>query len=67
MGFNKRHFNIDKLTAYHDKDNINGLTDCIGKTDAFLFQDEISREIINLWISGEKTKAINILERHKCT
>ena len=64
MGFNKRIFNIDKLAMYYRQDPINGITNCVGRTEGFIFEDEISHRVIDLWSKNREEEANKILEEH---
>jgi len=64
MGFNKRYFNIDMLSSYYQEDPENGVTRAVGKTEGFIFEDEQSRKVIELWSQGKMDEANQILEEH---
>lgn len=64
MGFNKRYFNIDMLSRYYQEDPENGVTRAVGKTEGFIFEDEQSRKVIELWSKGKMDEANQILEEH---
>ena len=57
MGFNKRIFSLSVLSRYFKEDEENGIGKSIGKTDGFIFNDEESRIIVDLWIRGKKDEA----------
>ena len=65
MGFNKRYFNINMLLARYTNDRENGISKAIGKTDCFIYEDDISHNIIKLWMNNNKEEARKILD--KCT
>lgn len=62
MGFNKRIFNTVMLLNYHSCDRENGIENAIGKTDGFIYEDEISQKVIKLWIVNSKEEARKILD-----
>lgn len=62
MGFNRRIFNTEMLLHYHSCDRENGIQNAIGKTDGFVYEDAISHQVINLWISNQEEEARKILD-----
>jgi hypothetical protein len=57
MGFNKRYINYQNTLAALKSDNLKGY---YGKSDTFIFEDEISEKIYRLFIT-EKKKEQEIL------
>lgn len=64
MGFNKRHFNMDKLSMYYEKYGENGITTCVGKTDAFFFDCDETKSVIELWSENKLEEANIIIENY---
>ena len=64
MGFNKRCFNIEMLVKYYMNDPIKGIETAIGKTDVFIFCDEESQVIIDLWVEGKIKETKEILNQY---
>jgi hypothetical protein len=64
MGFNKRYFSMEMLANYHKGDREFGIEKAIGKTDGFIFTDEGSKEVLDLWMEGKKEEARKILDNH---
>jgi len=55
MGFNKRYINYQNtITALQS----NKLKDYYGKSDAFIFDDERSAKVYNLFVEGKTTDEI---------
>ena len=65
MGFNKRIFNAEMLLEHHLEDRKNGVSRAIGKTDGFLFEDDVSRKVIEMWLKGERKEARKLLDNMK--
>ena len=64
MSFNKRIFDIDLLVRYYREDPEIAICKAIGKTDCFIFYDEESREIVDLWIEGKIEEANEKLKKY---
>jgi len=64
MGFNKRIFNIEMFANAYKRSPENAVSDVIGKTDGFIFQDDLSKQIVDLYFSREEDKANLIIEEY---
>lgn len=64
MGFNKRIFNMQMLSSYYTADREVGISNAIGKTDGFIFQDVDSSRVISLWSEGNWDEARKIMEEY---
>ena len=64
MSFNKRYFDMNLFADYYEEDKINGVSNCIGKTEIFIFQDNESREVVDLWENGKKQEANKLIQKH---
>lgn len=64
MGFNKRYFSMEMLGNYHRGDRINGIQQAIGKTDGFIYKNDGSSKVIDLWFSGKKEEARKIMDEY---
>jgi len=62
MGFNKRIFNIEMFVNAYTRFPEKAISSVIGKTDGFIFQDDLSKQIVDLYFSGEERKANLIIE-----
>lgn len=64
MGFNKRYFSMEMLANYHKNDRSTGIQRAIGKTDGFIFMDNGSKQVLDLWHEGKEEEARNILDEY---
>lgn len=62
MGFNKRIFKIEMFANAYKRSPEKAISNVIGKTDGFIFQDDLSKQIVDLYFSGEERKANLIIE-----
>jgi hypothetical protein len=62
MGFNKRIFNIEMFANAYKRSPEKAISNVIGKTDGFIFQDDLSKQIVDLYFSGEERRANLIIE-----
>jgi len=52
------------LSNFYKRNPEEGIGECIGKTDGFIFEDPGSSQVIDLWLSGEKEEAKKIMEEY---
>jgi hypothetical protein len=64
MGFNKRVINIKMFVEEYKKDPENAISNVIGKTDGFIFEDNLSVKIVDLFISEDRENANLIIENY---
>jgi hypothetical protein len=64
MSFNKRYFNMKMLTARYEQNPETAIDDAVGKTDGFIFGDNLSKEIISLWSEGKDDEAYSKLKEY---
>lgn len=57
-------FSIEMLMHRYSEDPATALEKAIGKTDGFIFLDNISMEIINCWLDGKHDEAREKLKEH---
>ena len=62
MSFNKRTFSFDMVRESYNRDPENGITQLIGKTDAFMFSDNLASVVIDAWIEGDKERVAQIMK-----
>jgi hypothetical protein len=55
---------MDLLVRRYNDDPENAIENAVGKTDGFIYTDEKSREIINLWLDGKEEKANKELKEY---
>jgi hypothetical protein len=46
----------------YNRDPENGITQLIGKTDAFMFSDNLASVVIDAWIEGDKERVAQIMK-----
>ena len=64
MGFNKRFFSMEMLANYHRGDRTNGIQQAIGKTDGFIFKDDGSSKVLDLWFNEKHEEARKIMDEY---
>ena len=65
MGLNKRYFDMEKLAMYYEENPKNGITQCVGKTDAFFFdKNDEAKSVIELWSKNKIKEANLIIEKY---
>lgn len=52
------------LTIRFEQNPETAIDDAVGKTDCFIFQDDLSKEIITLWSEGKEKIAYKKLEEY---
>ena len=52
-----------KLAQYYTESPKNGITNCVGKTDAFFFEDDDAKRVIELWSENKEKEANRIIEK----
>ncbi len=62
MSFNKRTFSFDMVRESYNRDPENGITQLIGKTDAFMFSDSLASVVIDAWMEGDKERVAQIMK-----
>lgn len=62
MSFNKRFFSIDLLVNFYINYEELAIEKAIGKIDGFIFRDEESHRIIDLWVNDKKEESIKMLK-----
>ena len=63
MGFNKRYFNMEKFAMYYKEDPKNGITKCVGKTDGFMYDNDETKSVLDLWNENEIDQANLVIEK----
>lgn len=64
MSFNKRTFSFEMLRTRYQEDPENGITNLIGKTDAFFYSDNLASVVVDAWIAGERDKVDQIMKEY---
>ena len=55
MGFHKRWINQDQLIASYRISGIKGIENYFGKADAFISEDDLSHDVVDLFNSADLT------------
>jgi hypothetical protein len=64
MSFNKRIFNMELLVSKFRENPTDAIENVIGKTDGFIFEDDLSAEIICMWLEDKEDEANKLLEEY---
>jgi len=64
MSFNKRFFNTEMLVHSYNIDPVKGIKNVIGKTEGFIFGDELSAQVVSLWLDGKELEANEIMKEY---
>jgi hypothetical protein len=52
------------LRTRYQEDPENGITNLIGKTDAFFYSDNLASVVVDAWIAGERDKVDQIMKEY---
>lgn len=64
MGFNKRIFNMRMFSRAYQENPETAIVRTVGKTDGFIFQDDLSRTIVELYYSDREDEANLLLKNY---